>query len=51
MNQESAFATGQLPDKDGQMYHIENDNLYLKMYFKMIDVGCVQKIKMQKIIR
>ena len=29
MNQESAFATGQLPDKDGQMYHIENDNLYL----------------------
>ena len=29
VNQESAFSTGQLPDKDGQMYHIENDNLYL----------------------
>ena len=29
VNKESAFATGQLPDKDGQMYHIENDNLYL----------------------
>ena len=29
VNQESAFSTGQLPDKDGQMYHIGNDNLYL----------------------
>ena len=29
VNKESAFATGQLPDKDGQMYHIENDDLYL----------------------
>jgi len=29
VNQESAFGTGQLPDKDGQMYHIGNDNLYL----------------------
>ena len=29
VNQESAFGTGQLPDKDGQMYHIENDKLYL----------------------
>ena len=29
VNQESAFSTGQLPDKDGQMYHIENDSLYL----------------------
>ena len=29
VNQESAFSTGQLPDKDGQMYHIVNDNLYL----------------------
>ncbi len=29
VNSESAFATGQLPDKDGQMYHINNDNFYL----------------------
>ena len=29
VNQESAFSTGQLPDKDGQMYHVGNDNLYL----------------------
>ena len=29
VNEDSAFATGQLPDKEGQMYHIDNDNLYL----------------------
>ena len=29
VNSESAFATGQLPDKDVQMYHINNDNFYL----------------------
>lgn len=29
VNAESAFATGQLPDKDGQMYHCQTDNLYL----------------------
>ncbi len=29
VNEESAFATGQLPDKEGQMYHIGIDNLYL----------------------
>ena len=29
VNETSAFGTGQLPDKDGQMYHIENDKLYL----------------------
>ena len=29
VNEESAFATGQLPDKEGQMYRINNDNLYL----------------------
>lgn len=29
VNEESAFATGQLPDKEGQMYHINNDDLYL----------------------
>ena len=29
VNSESAFATGQLPDKDGQMYHINNDDFYL----------------------
>ncbi len=29
VNEDSAFATGQLPDKEGQMYHIINDNLYL----------------------
>ena len=29
VNAESAFATGQLPDKDGQMYHTELDHLYL----------------------
>ncbi len=29
VNEDSAFATGQLPDKDGQMYHIPLDNLYL----------------------
>ena len=29
INEESGYGTGQLPDKEGQMYHIENDNLYL----------------------
>mgnify|MGYP003325263678 CR=1 FL=1 len=29
VNSDSAFATGQLPDKDGQMYHVNNENLYL----------------------
>ncbi len=29
VNEDSAFATGQLPDKEGQMYHITKDNLYL----------------------
>lgn len=29
VNEASAFATGQLPDKDGQMYHTPLDNLYL----------------------
>ena len=29
VNEASAFGTGQLPDKEGQMYHITLDNLYL----------------------
>lgn len=29
VNEDSAFATGQLPDKEGQMYQAEIDNLYL----------------------
>ena len=29
VNEESAFATGQLPDKEGQMYHATVDNFYL----------------------
>ncbi len=29
VNEASAFATGQLPDKEGQMYHATADNLYL----------------------
>ena len=29
VNEDSAFGTGQLPDKEGQMYSIESDNLYL----------------------
>ena len=29
VNEESARATGPLPDKEGQMYHAEKDNLYL----------------------
>lgn len=29
VNEASAFATGQLPDKDGQMYHVPVDNFYL----------------------
>ncbi len=28
VNEDSAYGTGQLPDKDGQMYHITEDNLY-----------------------
>ncbi len=28
VNEESAYGTGQLPDKDGQMYHIGEDRLY-----------------------
>ncbi|WP_312339029.1 serine--tRNA ligase [Sphingobacterium sp.] len=29
VNEDSAFATGQLPDKEGQMYYVGSDNLYL----------------------
>lgn len=29
VNEDSAFATGQLPDKEGQMYQVTLDNLYL----------------------
>lgn len=29
VNEKSGIATGQLPDKEGQMYHINEDNLYL----------------------
>ena len=29
VNEDSAYATGQLPDKEGQMYHVNLDNLYL----------------------
>lgn len=29
VNEDSGYGTGQLPDKDGQMYHATEDNLYL----------------------
>ena len=29
VNAESAFATGQLPDKEGQMYYVKEDEFYL----------------------
>lgn len=29
VNEASGFGTGQLPDKEGQMYHVAADNLYL----------------------
>jgi seryl-tRNA synthetase len=29
VNEDSAYATGQLPDKEGQMYHATADNFYL----------------------
>ncbi len=29
VNEDSGFGTGQLPDKDGQMYYVEKDQLYL----------------------
>ena len=29
VNEDSAYGTGQLPDKEGQMYHVSVDNLYL----------------------
>ena len=29
INESSGFGTGQLPDKEGQMYHVNKDNLYL----------------------
>jgi seryl-tRNA synthetase len=29
VNEDSGFGTGQLPDKEGQMYHLEEDNFYL----------------------
>ncbi len=29
VNEQSAYGTGQLPDKEGQMYHITEDNLYM----------------------
>ena len=29
VNEASGFGTGQLPDKEGQMYHVTGDNMYL----------------------
>jgi seryl-tRNA synthetase len=29
VNKETAYGTGQLPDKEGQMYHVTEDDLYL----------------------
>jgi seryl-tRNA synthetase len=29
VNETSAYSTGQLPDKEGQMYHVTEDNFYL----------------------
>ena len=29
VNEASAYGTGQLPDKEGQMYHVQEDGLYL----------------------
>ncbi len=29
VNEASGFGTGQLPDKEGQMYHLEQDDLYM----------------------
>ena len=29
VNEASGFGTGQLPDKEGQMYHVQNENFYL----------------------
>lgn len=29
VNEDSAYGTGQLPDKEGQMYHITTDNFYV----------------------
>ena len=29
VNETSAYSTGQLPDKEGQMYHVQTDNFYL----------------------
>jgi len=29
INAESGFGTGQLPDKEGQMYHMQDDDLYM----------------------
>ena len=29
VNEDSGFGTGQLPDKEGQMYHVQIDNFYL----------------------
>lgn len=29
VNEDSAYATGQLPDKDGQMYHVTADGFYM----------------------
>jgi seryl-tRNA synthetase len=29
VNEESGYGTGQLPDKEGQMYHVTNEDLYL----------------------
>ena len=29
VNKDSAFATGQLPDKEGQMYYVQQDDFYL----------------------
>ena len=29
VNEESGYGTGQLPDKEGQMYHVQNEDFYL----------------------
>ena len=29
VNADSGYGTGQLPDKEGQMYHMQDDDLYM----------------------
>jgi seryl-tRNA synthetase len=48
VNEASAYGTGQLPDKEGQMYHDSRDDLYLIPYCRVPVTNILETLFYQK---